>query len=260
MTLLVGILCTDGIVIAADQAVTFGPDVQRATIQHAACKISIVADQVIIAMTGQVGLAQRYIDIFQSNWAQLAQAPTTDTLIHTQLCSVAQQNFRSTGAPPHELGGLVGMARNGQLSLCEYLGQFQPEMKTGAVWFASTGSGQLMADAYLALVRDTLWQQKQPSLNLGILGAAWVMDRSIIAAPRYIGPPINIAVIAKNDGGAYAARMLEQADVDEHLVAVRDSIRYLGDFKPTKQDADSAPEMPEPPASEAPPDNTEQRF
>ena len=60
MTLLVGIHCTDGVVIAADSASTFGSAPGVFTITHPVRKIQIIADDMIVAGTGEVGLGQRF--------------------------------------------------------------------------------------------------------------------------------------------------------------------------------------------------------
>lgn len=49
MTLVVGILCKDGVVIGADSAITFGLSPQQPTIEQPySKKITVILDQVII--------------------------------------------------------------------------------------------------------------------------------------------------------------------------------------------------------------------
>jgi hypothetical protein len=66
VTVIVGILCEDGVVIGSDSAATYGPTPQVHTIEHQALKIEIIEGDVITAATGPVGLAQRLNDIFGS--------------------------------------------------------------------------------------------------------------------------------------------------------------------------------------------------
>ena len=54
MTILVGLLCKDGIVIGSDSSATFGT-MQNRTIEQPTDKIEIIDGKVIIAGTGQVG-------------------------------------------------------------------------------------------------------------------------------------------------------------------------------------------------------------
>jgi len=41
----------------------------------------------------------------------------------------------------------------------------QPECKTTDCWYASMGSGQSLADPYLALMRRSVWQDGQPNIE-----------------------------------------------------------------------------------------------
>lgn len=57
MTILVGLLCKEGIVIGADSSATFG-SAQFRTIEQPTDKIEIIDNQIIVAGTGQIGLGQ----------------------------------------------------------------------------------------------------------------------------------------------------------------------------------------------------------
>ena len=64
MTLVVGIRCTDGVIIGTDSAVTSATG-QALTIMQPSKKITIVGDHIILAGTGELGLGQRFADILQ---------------------------------------------------------------------------------------------------------------------------------------------------------------------------------------------------
>src|SRR2546422_9388274 len=59
MTLIVGILCVDGVVMAADGAATYGTLGQQ-TMRQPMKKLEILAGSVIAGVSGTTGLAQRY--------------------------------------------------------------------------------------------------------------------------------------------------------------------------------------------------------
>src|SRR5258707_298672 len=62
MTLLIGIKCTDGIVVAADGAATFVTSVGAVrTIRQPVRKLSVVNDRMIVGVTGAIGLQQRFV-------------------------------------------------------------------------------------------------------------------------------------------------------------------------------------------------------
>jgi hypothetical protein len=63
MTVLVGILCSDGVVIGTDSAAASSPVPGQIVMEHqdlGALKIELIASDAITAITGSVGLAQRF--------------------------------------------------------------------------------------------------------------------------------------------------------------------------------------------------------
>ena len=64
MTVIIGALCVDGVVVGADSAVTFG-NRHFNSIRQKTRKISIVADRLIIAGSGYVGHNQRAVESVQ---------------------------------------------------------------------------------------------------------------------------------------------------------------------------------------------------
>ena len=58
MTLIVGIKCSDGIVVGADGAATFGAMGQQ-TIRQSARKLNILSHRIIVGVSGPIGLGQR---------------------------------------------------------------------------------------------------------------------------------------------------------------------------------------------------------
>src|ERR1700687_3890450 len=59
MTLIVGLKCSDGVVVGADGISTFG-NAAGHTIRQVTTKLEVIADKVVIGVSGSVGLAQRF--------------------------------------------------------------------------------------------------------------------------------------------------------------------------------------------------------
>lgn len=95
MTILVGIKCTNGIVIGADSAATFAAG-QIRTIEQQTDKISIVGGSVIVAGTGQVGLGQRFTQIVEKTWEE-KKFSGTPVDVGKYLCSITRKDFSETG-------------------------------------------------------------------------------------------------------------------------------------------------------------------
>ena len=97
MTVLVGVRCTDGIVIGADSIATSTAG-QQGIVRLPTDKLTIIGDRVILAGTGAVGLGQRFQAIVQGHWDQQAfDKPALDCLL--SLAANGVNNFRQTGTP-----------------------------------------------------------------------------------------------------------------------------------------------------------------
>ena len=70
MTLVVGILCQDAVVIGADSAMTFANSRQATIEQPYPNKITIIQDNVIIAGAGEIGLGQRFVETTGKLWRE----------------------------------------------------------------------------------------------------------------------------------------------------------------------------------------------
>ena len=69
MTVVVGIRCTDGVVIGTDSAMTFGLSAQQLTIEQPYhSKIDVVENHIIVAGTGHIGLGQRFAYEVKKLW------------------------------------------------------------------------------------------------------------------------------------------------------------------------------------------------
>ena len=154
MTLIVGILCSDGVVIGTDSAATFGPNERTPTIsQFLQDKISIIDDRVIVAGTGAIGLGQRFTAITKQCWEDKALRNMTAIKIGERLSHETIKNFDQTGinplrppshgGNPENYGALVAIPCKQKPTLIEFpVNGFQPEVKTDILWYASMGSGQ----------------------------------------------------------------------------------------------------------------------
>ena len=68
MTVLVGVLCSDGLVVGADSIATSSAGMHPLIQVRSDDKIKIIGGRVIIAGTGAVGLGQRFHAVVQKAW------------------------------------------------------------------------------------------------------------------------------------------------------------------------------------------------
>lgn len=237
MTAIAGVLCREGLVVGADSSATFGVGPLK-TIEQPTEKIAIVKDSIIVACSGSVGLAQRFNYVVENAYAaKVFDGHYLD--VGRELCTRAISDFSSTGADKGRLSALVGFPLgNAGMHLCEFgLADFQPEFKDNELWFASIGSGMSITDPVLALMRDVFWNNEQPTLQDGIFGVAWSIQHACDVNAGGIKEPIRIAVLERRPEarGRFRARILDDADLQEHQTNIVEAKRVLREFKESQR-------------------------
>jgi hypothetical protein len=255
LTVLVGVRCTDGVVIGADSAATSSMGPHRLIQVLSDDKINIIGDRVIIASTGAVGLSQRFHGIVKSHWDKKTfQKPMAECL--REITRATLQDFELTGVPrsPPQQGGigfgsLMAAVIDGRAQLVEFgATDFQPEIKSDNMHFVAMGSGQLLAEPFLAFVSRVLWGGKPPSVQLGAFGLYWVLSHTIQYAPGGVGKPIKIASLQKVNR-EWVARSVEGDELQEPEQHVAEIEKLIGGYHTAVIDA-AAKGTPPP----APPD------
>ncbi len=223
MTVIVGVLCRDGVVIGTDSSATFSNSGAQ-TIEQPTRKLEIVQDKLLVCCTGSVGLGQRFIYQVNSLYEKkaLTKLPVEIGRIVSQ---AAIQDFAEThaqilGRPrPNtvELGALLAGVHNSRPYLIEFETlTLQPEEKRAdQLWFVSIGSGQTIADPFLGFLRRALCNAGPPSIATGRLLTAWTLDHVCDTNPGGVKEPWHIGVIERS-GTDWRARMLNEAELLEH--------------------------------------------
>ena len=217
MTAIVGILCQDGVIIGTDSSATFSSG-RMPTVEQPIEKLLIVQNSIIIAGTGQVGLGQRFEAIVNKLWdSRVFSSRITPMEITKRLTTETIKDFSQTFAPKEQYSALVAFPTNGTFHLCEFaLSDFQPELKTPRLWYASLGSTQLITDSFLALMRDIFWTGGPPPLSDGIFAATWALNHAIDVNPGGVNKPIRIAVLEPKGDGVLKAELLKDTQLAEH--------------------------------------------
>jgi hypothetical protein len=260
VTILVGICCKDGVVVGSDSSATFG-NVGAPTIEQPTRKLDVVADSLILAGTGQIGLNQRFC-------AQLAAMHAAGTgekgfaghdpvEVGKRMSIAGITDFFSTQAPKGQYGALVAFRTRKLLQLCEFaVSDFQPELKNERIWYASMGSGQSIADPFLGFIRKTFWKDGMPNVAEGIFAAAWTLKHTIDLNPGGVNGPIHLATLTWVDGKVgekHIAKFLDEGQIEQHLESVAEAERYLADFRSVLGGGTVAPDVPLPaPETKAP--------
>jgi 20S proteasome alpha/beta subunit len=245
MTVLVGIRCKDGIVVGSDSSVTFGAMGGR-TIEQTARKMEVIEGCMIVAGTGQVGLGQRFCHQLRQAYQQKKFSSLNHIDMGKTMSKLAIDDFAFTQAIKGQYGALVAFVSNKEPHLCEFaVDDFQPEIKTDQIWYASMGSGQAIADPFLGLMRKVFWKDGMPSLTDGVFAAVWTLQHTIDVNPGGVNGPIHLATL-HIEGGKAVAKHLTEDDIGQHLENVRGAEKYLRGYSDVLQGANDAPDVPLP--------------
>ena len=246
MTVLVGIHCSDGVVIGADSSSTFAAGPGRNTIEQPSEKITVIDGKLIIAGTGAVGLSQRYCAAVESSWRDRKLVGKSPTDFGKALCQIGLIDFEQTGVKLGNVpfGALVAFPTRVGAQLCELeYGSFQPELKSG-LWYVSMGGGQSVTDPLLGLMRRAFWKDGRPTVEDGIFAVMWALEHAIRLNTGGVNGPPRVAVLRGD-----SASMLDEERLREHEQNVEAIYDYIGRFPEElrRPGTASTPPMPIPP-------------
>lgn len=250
MTIIVGIRCTDGVVIGADSSVTFGPTSRQSTIEQSTDrKIEIIGDQVIVAGTGFVGHQQRFTATVKELFDKKEVWGKNTLGIGRGLSAAGVADFSSTKAPMSQYAALVAYkSTDHDFNLCEFSAEgFQPEIKElGGLWWVSIGSGQMIVDPFMALLQKAFWKDGPPTLRGGTFTALWALEHACELNTGGIQKPIHIATLGygKNEKGKVRASKLDADALAEHANMIGAATERLGSFRDVLKGAVDVKEVP----------------
>jgi len=227
MTLIIGIKCKDGAVLASDGAVT-------GTITQQSKKLSIIKRSAVIGSSGPVGLSQRFagtLDLYCKNEQYFAKAPFH---VMSEIADIMRYHILQEARVADQLKSMLGdvnrmwMAsimialplQNGvSLFSFDYTGA--PCEATVSLPYVSIGSGTYLAEPFLSFIRPLIWTECPPDLGVGILSAVWSLGHAIKTSPGGVSLPIQV-VILRREGGTFEARELTESELDEPRQAIED--------------------------------------
>jgi hypothetical protein len=144
---------------------------------------------------------------------------------------IAQQNSVSSAMLA------VPVAREAQLYSFGCTGD--PEQSTDDLPFMTTGSGQSLADPFLAFLRAVFWKQRHPTTGDGIFAAYWALRHAIRTNIGGVSDPIQMMTLQKDERGNFHVKELDSAELEETKQAVDAAEEHLSRFD--FEQAESAP-------------------
>ncbi len=204
MTLIVGVKCSDGIVMGADGAATSGTMGTQTIRQQVRKKLKIVADSIVVGTSGPVGLGQRFADEVETHWKtgllfrdEINQAYRTSAGLMTflrghfwkhidleiQIARAASQvlplNLTMVDALATTLIA-IPVPNVGAPSLSHFDPQAFPEEASDDLPFFAVGSGQLIADPFLAFMRRLFCSPRSLRVRSPSTGPFTTLSRRIL--------------------------------------------------------------------------------
>ncbi|MCY4657124.1 MAG: hypothetical protein OXC80_09960 [Gammaproteobacteria bacterium] len=239
MTLVVGIKCTDGVVIASDSAMTF----YSGLVQNYSSKVQTIDNDFIVACTGEIGLSQRFIEVVNRISGMGDFAKLSPLEIGKFITASTINDFNETNVPLDSFAALVAFPFMGRTELLEIQqNNLQPEFKDRANWYTALGSGYEVALPLLGFVRNIFWGDCPPNRQEGIFAAVLVLELAFSMHPYGVAGPIQMATLTQEDN-PIKATLLTKEELEEHRVVAENAMEHFRSFS---QSPDSTVSIPEP--------------
>ena len=231
MTVLIGVLCSDGVVIGSDSSATFSAGTLR-TIEQPTKKINIIRNKSILACTGSVGFSQRaHLVISERDYRyDKKMKPENLAVDISKQCKnnfITKINNYDANLRQHTglgIGALYAVYLDSGPCLMEFdVQQFQPELKNSDLWYVSMGSGQTIADPFLGFIRKVFWKNEQPTLSEGVIFVSWALQLTIDINPGGVGGNLQIATLSEQNG-QWIAQDKTTEELKEYVAQFEDAI------------------------------------
>ena len=258
MTLLVGVLCSNGAVIAADRQATHGALGQQ-TVGQSVTKVQVIHDEALYATSGHKGLGQQLCAVVERKQLEFKNQGYAPNILKLQeairpIVDAALQTARhaagvvgnAVAAGDCICGGLLAAGFKDGLKLIEITPQVAVEFMTADMPSISMGSGKASADPFLGFLRKVFWPAGLPTLQEGALAAYWTIQHAIDMKVAGVGFGVDIFAVEPSDK-TYKARELDDAEIAEHaefMKAAEEALRGVRDAltkSPANQTAAETP-------------------
>lgn len=246
--------------LAADSAATYGNLGRSTIVQTSATKLTPIAGTLIVGMSGPVGFSQRYVETVDGLWrsnqfASLAPAAAMVLLANhlkaligseVQLMVEFAKVLGPAAASSVMCSTLVAMPIADEARLFQFDHQGSPEEATESLPFVAIGSGEPIADPFLAFLRRVFWPTGLPTVSDGTLTAVWTLDHAIRTNPGGVGGQIHVLILETANGG-WGVRELEDSQVQEHTQMIQLAEDRLRTFRDVLIPGSNEEPVPMPP-------------
>jgi 20S proteasome alpha/beta subunit len=257
MTLLVGILCENGAVIAADRQTTHGTSLSGVTVGKSANKISLVSGEMLLACSGYRGLGQQLSGELEGMKNFHAQR-------RGDVAKKIQEKFRELLRPAFSLmqnapAGLQNAAQSDVICGSILAAKFQDGVNVaeltwnGSIEFLSPdvpficlGSGKANADPFLGFLFSVYFSDsRRPTLSEGELLAYWTISLGIELKSQGVGFGVDVFSLDGGNSSSAASKpnvkQLSDGELEEHREFIRSAMTAMKSVKDTIATGDATP-------------------
>lgn len=262
MTILVGILCEDGAIVASDGmcSMNLGP---TPFVGMSNTKTHIINNRIIAACAGNDNYMTLFVNFLRSNFAKLSQSHEENSssdiqnLINELGAQFAHKLISTIKAYPPELvqSHLSNIQANGlefeailalpfknHHYICHYDNRLNANLlRENGLWHAILGTGYLVATPSIHLVKKILNIRTTPKIDKGSVLAYWTVNHAIEVSSGGIGGDITTAILQKIDNQYTAA--IENR-VSEHKEIIDDMYKHIWSYESGKSSSEQIPKIP----------------
>ncbi len=228
MTAIVGFLCSDGVVVAADSMLT--PNMGGTAVgHHKGKKLHELLGRFVTGYAGDQGQATRFrLTVEESSASFDANAHPMDFLEAISGKFVDRLTNSRENEVAVETMLAFGCAQGA--CLCVFDNRAQPVLLDYNHFYAALGIGKMAADPFLRFLVDIFCVDGPPQINEAIFLSLWTLQHVIDTSPGGVAGPIAIGVLRLAEG-EWAARVLSGEELQEHRQAVDSATDALRDWR-----------------------------
>jgi len=233
VSLIVGIRCTDSVVLAASGPETMPSEDGLAPARQWAKKVRVIGGSAVLGVSGHDGLAQEMALSLERSLDDIVPSDTAEDLLRSTIRDALAAPIQRTVAIHRTLQGLPGYGITSneyvlsQSMVAIPVGESvrlyvqDPECSlteiTDELSYAAIGSGRAVADPFLSFLREVTWADRPPNQARGELAAYWTVRHAIDNNPTHLTYPIQLIVMARRSDGSID--VIERGDREMAAIA-----------------------------------------
>jgi len=227
-----GLICHNGIVIASDSAATTEIDRSVASV-HEMRKIEIVERRLVLAVAGHSGVARQYHDAMSKLIKEVDIDALSDNALMQQIVQYKGDAISVQLAVAKRRADLAGTAFDAKSTAAESLVAIRttngprlfhvdeymnPDVIVPESPFKIIGTGAVTTHAFTEYLRQQFLGPQPPDVGDGILTMLWAVRFAIATHARDVGGPPQITIVPSD--ASKEIQSVSAADLAEHQAAL----------------------------------------